>query len=50
MDREIISDTIYAVFSLVVSVVGMSTRPFGQRLRLLSDPFPVALKDLLCWI
>ena len=39
MDREIISDTIYAVFSVVVSVVGRSSCPSRQRLRLLSDHF-----------
>ena len=37
MDRENISNPIYADLSVVVSVVGRSSRPFRWRLRLLSD-------------
>ena len=37
MDRENISDTIYADLSVVVSVIGRSSRPSRQQLRLLSD-------------
>ena len=37
MDRENISDTLQADHSVVVSVVGSSSRPSRQQLRLLSD-------------
>ena len=37
MVRETISKTMYADLAFVVSVVGRSSRPFSNRLRLLSD-------------